>query len=122
MQAVEHLSSEWRALEYFLMISAGTSRLKIVDAFHIDAPVNKFEQKYRGFLMTMSWVELRNLPHHNHLKDVYHQGFRVGKEGMEIHIGHVDLDLKEATFQYLLCRVGKKLPVSAFGRFRHRKI
>lgn len=120
-------SDEHHILEHYLMCSSRTSRLRVVNAWHINAARygELVLQRGAGKQKLFCWVDVNTLDENNSLQDVLRRGFDVPINGMTFPFGCLTLpgmpflsfnEIQEMqdvfpigerrTFQLLLCEVG----------------
>ncbi|CDJ41324.1 B-box zinc finger family protein, related [Eimeria tenella] len=77
--AVIRYSDEWAFIEYMLQISTRTSRVKLLQAWHLSPPqvVNQFERRTARRLVVYSFVEASLLDEENTIQNVTRRGFKI---------------------------------------------
>ncbi|PHJ24685.1 zinc finger protein [Cystoisospora suis] len=91
--AVLRDSDEWSFLEYLLQMSARTSRVRLLQAWHIAPPhiISNFERRTKGRLLAYSFVDMASLDEENSLQDIARRGFKVSPRGMRFAVGNFSL-------------------------------
>lgn len=83
-------SEEWLTLEYFLQMNARTSRVKLVQAWHISPieVINKFKKRNFERLVLKSFIDTSSMDMNNSIQDVCIRGFSISKKGLKLSIGN----------------------------------
>ncbi|KYK66638.1 zinc finger protein [Toxoplasma gondii TgCatPRC2] len=91
--AVLRDSDEWAFLEYLLQMSVRTSRVRLLQAWHIATPhlVSAFERRTQGRLLTYSFVDTASLDEDNSLQDIARRGLKIPMTGMRFAVGNFSL-------------------------------
>mmetsp|Transcript_10186 Transcript_10186/g.22955 ORF Transcript_10186/g.22955 Transcript_10186/m.22955 type:complete len:541 (+) Transcript_10186:129-1751(+) len=120
-------SREWGWLEYFLMASCRTSRLRMRAAWSVanSRLAAEVEHRCKGVLQLYAWMPVSALPNSVSVQEVCQNGFRTAGLGTPFHVGNIRLpglfrDTHDKTsrargrtlpggrrlYEFLLCRVG----------------
>ncbi|KAL8272680.1 hypothetical protein Esti_003384 [Eimeria stiedai] len=93
MGAVIRNSDEWAFVEYMLQINTRTSRVKLLQAWHVAPPhvVYQFEKRTARRLVVYSFVDASLLDEDNSIQDVARRGFKIGPRGMKFVLGNFSL-------------------------------
>lgn len=86
-------SDEWALVEYLLQITTRTSRVKLLQAWHVAPPhaVNQFAKRTAQRLVVDSFVDATLLDEENSLQDIARRGFKIGPRGMKFVLGNFSL-------------------------------
>eukprot|EP00929_Paragymnodinium_shiwhaense_P090636 TRINITY_DN50801_c0_g1_i1.p1 TRINITY_DN50801_c0_g1~~TRINITY_DN50801_c0_g1_i1.p1 ORF type:complete len:487 (-),score=110.12 TRINITY_DN50801_c0_g1_i1:13-1473(-) len=98
---VARRTPEWGWLEYLLMVSCATSKLRLRAGW---AVLNKRllvenEQRCRGLLTLHAWFPVSDLPNNTSVQDTCQNGFRASSSGIPFHIGNIRLPGMFKNFQ-----------------------
>ncbi|SCN44830.1 zinc finger protein, putative [Plasmodium malariae] len=86
-------SEEWLTLEYFLQMNARTSRVKLVQAWHVSPAhvINKFEKRNSDKLVLKSFIDASALDMDNTIQDICTRGFSISKRGLKLSVGNFNI-------------------------------
>ncbi|SBS84407.1 zinc finger protein, putative [Plasmodium ovale] len=95
-------SEEWLTLEYFLQMNVRTSRVKLVQAWHVSPIqlINNFEKRNSEKLVLKSFIDATSLDMDNNIQDVCTRGFSISKKGLKLSVGNFKLVLQLRTCVY----------------------
>ncbi|XP_026193312.1 uncharacterized protein LOC34622905 [Cyclospora cayetanensis] len=93
MAGVIRHSDEWGFIEYLLQMEARTSRIKLLQAWHLPSSllVTQFEKRTARRLVVYSFVDSSMLDEDNSIQDVARRGFKIGPRGMKFVLGNFSL-------------------------------
>ncbi|GAB66888.1 zinc finger protein [Plasmodium cynomolgi strain B] len=86
-------SEEWLTLEYLLQMNVRTSRVRLVQAWHLSPVhlINKFEKKNSNKLVLKSFIDVSSLDMDNSIQDVCTRGFSVSRRGLRLSVGNFNI-------------------------------
>lgn len=86
-------SEEWNILEYFLQMNTRTSRVKLIQAWHMSPThiINKFEKKHSDKLVLKCFIDTVDLDMENSIQDVCRRGFTISKRGLKLSVGNFSI-------------------------------
>ncbi|CRG97958.1 zinc finger protein, putative [Plasmodium gallinaceum] len=86
-------SEEWLILEYFLQMNTRTSRVKLVQAWHVSPAhtINKFEKRNSEKLVLKCFIDTLALDKDNTIQDICRRGFSISKKGLKLSVGNFNL-------------------------------
>ncbi|CDJ41337.1 Zinc finger and GTP binding domains, related [Eimeria tenella] len=86
-------SDEWSFIEYMLQLTTRTSRVKLLQVWHVASPhvMNLFERRTAKRLVVYSFVDASLLDEENTIQDVARRGFKIGPRGMKFVLGNFSL-------------------------------
>ncbi|SOV74420.1 zinc finger protein, putative [Plasmodium sp. gorilla clade G3] len=86
-------SDEWLTLEYFLQVNARTSRVKLVQAWHVSPVqvINKFQKKNSEKLVLKTFIDTSALDRDNTIQDICARGFCISSKGLKLSIGNFNI-------------------------------
>ncbi|CAG9474916.1 zinc finger protein, putative [Plasmodium vivax] len=86
-------SEEWLTLEYLLQMNVRTSRVRLVQAWHLSPVhlINKFEKRNANKLVLKSFIDVSSLDMDNSIQDVCTRGFSVSRRGLRLSVGNFNI-------------------------------
>ncbi|GAW81378.1 zinc finger protein [Plasmodium gonderi] len=86
-------SEEWLTLEYLLQMNVRTSRVRLVQAWHVSPAhmINKFQKRNSNKFVLKSFIDVASLDMDNSIQHVCTRGFSLNRRGLRLSVGNFNI-------------------------------